>query len=67
MPRVFGKAAKISFTRYSAVSPNIGFVVTPGQPATSAASKLDQTAISSEILINPEPRLSLIIAPKQRK
>src|SRR5882762_2814844 len=60
MPRVFGRAAKMSLPRYRAVSPNIGFVDTPGHSNTSAASNPDHTTISSEILMRLGPRFSFI-------
>src|SRR5882762_5061324 len=60
MPRVFGRAAKMSLPRYRAVSPNIGFVDTPGHSDTSAASNPDHTTISSEILMRLGPRFSFM-------
>ena len=45
-----GSTAKILRARYTAVKPNIGRVVMPGQVVTSAPSAADHAFISSVIL-----------------
>lgn len=49
MARERGRAAKIAFSRYMPVNPNIGRELTWGQPRSSSSSIADHCFISSEM------------------